>query len=49
MLIATGELDSFRCCFGMCENGSDGSVAVDEITARTLEIGVGDDVWSVPR
>lgn len=49
MLIATGELDSFRCCFGMCENGTDGSVAVDEITARTLEIGAGDDVWSVPR
>ncbi len=49
MLIATGELDSFRCCSGMCENSTDGSVAIDEITARTLEIGAGDEVWSVPR
>lgn len=48
-LIATGELDSFRCCFGMREMDSDSGVAIDEMTARALEVGSGDEVWSVAR
>ena len=29
--------------------GEDGTVAIDEISARSLEVGIGDTVWSVAR
>ena len=48
-LIATGTLDSFRSAYGMREIGSDGSIAIDALCARTLEVGEGDEVWSVAR
>lgn len=48
-IIATGELDSFRSAYGMRELSEDGSMAIDEISAQALEVGVGDQVWSVAR
>ena len=48
-LIATGTLDSFRSAYGMREIGPDGSIAIDALCARTLEVGEGDEVWSVAR
>jgi arginine N-succinyltransferase len=48
-LIATGTLGTFRCAYGMRETGEDGSVAIDAICAETLEVGEGDEVWSVAR
>jgi len=48
-LIACGELDTFRCCYGMRSFGEEGEVAIDAETARTLDVVVGDEVWSVVR
>ena len=48
-LIATGRLSDFRCCYGAREMGDDGSVAVDSLTADTLQVSEGDTVWSVTR
>ena len=48
-LIATGTLGSFRCAYGMREIGEDGSIAIDGSCAATLEVGEGDEVWSVAR
>ncbi|PZT91206.1 MAG: arginine N-succinyltransferase [Citromicrobium sp.] len=48
-LLATGTLGSFRCAYGMREIADDGGVAIDEIAARTLGVGPGDEVWSVAR
>ena len=48
-LIATGELGEFKSAYGMREFGGDGSVSIDEISAKALEVGVGDTVWSVAR
>ena len=48
-LVATGELGTFRCAYGMREIASDNSIAIDEICARTLGVGAGDEVWSVAR
>mgnify|MGYP002128029541 CR=1 FL=1 len=45
----TGTLDSFRSAYGMREIGPDGSIAIDALCARTLEVGEGDEVWSVAR
>ncbi|MCH2487299.1 MAG: arginine N-succinyltransferase [Erythrobacter sp.] len=48
-LIATGRLSDFRCAYGRREVNADGTVAIDEACARTLEVSAGDDVWSVAR
>lgn len=48
-LMATGALGSFRAAYGMRERRGDHEVAIDARTARVLEVGVGDEVWSVPR
>lgn len=48
-LIATGVLDSFRCCFGMRELAADGSIVIDRQAANALNVGAGDTVWSVAR
>ncbi|EDL48594.1 arginine N-succinyltransferase [Erythrobacter sp. SD-21] len=48
-LIASGELGGFKSAYGMREFGEDGSVSIDEISAKALEVGVGDTVWSVAR
>ena len=48
-LIATGTLESFRCAYGQCDVAEDGSMAIDEACARTLDVVAGDEVWSVPR
>lgn len=47
-LVATGRLSAFRCCCAMIEPREDG-VAVDAQAAAALGVGIGDDVWSVPR
>ena len=48
-LVATGELGGFRSAYGMRELGEDGTISIDEICARALEVGPGDIVWSVVR
>lgn len=48
-LIATGSLADFRCAYGRREVGDDGTIAIDQTCARTLELDVGDEVWSVAR
>lgn len=48
-LIATGTLASFRSVYGMREIADDGSIAIDAMAAQTLEVGEGDEVWSVAR
>ena len=48
-LIATGRLETFRCAYGMRDIQGDGTIAIDANCARTLEVGNGDEVWSVAR
>ena len=48
-MIACGELDTFRCCYGTRKASEDGEIAVDADTARTLDVVEGDEVWSVAR
>lgn len=48
-LIATGELDGFRCAYGMREITPDGTIAIDEAAAKALKVAPGDQVWSVAR
>ena len=48
-LIAAGTLDSFKSAYGMRDFADDGTVAIDEISAKGLEVGVGDTIWSVAR
>ncbi|MGE5953329.1 MAG: arginine N-succinyltransferase [Qipengyuania vulgaris] len=48
-LVATGELGDFKSAYGMREFSEDGTVAIDEICAKALEVSVGDTVWSVAR
>ena len=48
-LIATGTLGDFRSAYGMREFGEDGTVAIDRTSAEALEVGEGDEVWSVAR
>jgi len=48
-LVATGTLESFRSAYGVREIGEDGSIAIDATCARALEVGEGDEVWSVAR
>lgn len=48
-LVATGRLTDFRCCYGIRELLEDGTIALDSQAADTLELAVGDTVWSVAR
>ncbi len=48
-IIATGQLQDFRACYGLRIGHEDGSVAVDANTAEVLGVSTGDSVWSVPR
>lgn len=48
-LMATGHLGSFRAAFAMREQRGEGEVAIDERSARLLDVGTGDEVWSVAR
>ena len=48
-LVASGELGRFKSAYGMREMGDDETIRIDELSARALEIGVGDIVWSVAR
>ena len=48
-LIATGELETFRCAYGMREVTPDGTLAIDEAAAKALRVAPGDEVWSVVR
>jgi arginine N-succinyltransferase len=48
-ILATGELASFRACYGMRELASDGAITIDEQAARALGVGEGDEVWSIAR
>lgn len=47
-LIASGELGSFRCCFGARRLDEEG-VAIDSLSAEMLGVQVGDTVWSIAR
>jgi len=48
VLIATGQLDNFRCCFG-ARAEVDGGLAIDSRAADVLDVKPGDVVWSVAR
>ena len=48
-LMATGALGTFRAGYGMREIRGDHEVAIDARTAKLLNVGVGDEVWSVAR
>lgn len=48
-LVATGRLTDFRCCYGIRELLEDGTIALDSQAADTLDVAVGDTVWSVAR
>jgi arginine N-succinyltransferase len=47
-LLATGRLADFRCCYGARAIAADG-VAIDARAAELLQVGEGDQVWSVVR
>ena len=48
-IIATGRLQSFRACYGARKLDQSGGIAIDSVAADTLNVGVGDTVWSVSR
>ncbi|WP_375290636.1 arginine N-succinyltransferase [Qipengyuania sp.] len=48
-ILATGTLGNFRACYGMCEAREGDSIAIDERSARLLDLVKGDEVWSVGR
>ncbi len=48
-LVAAGQLTEFRCCYGAREMRDDGTIALDFAAADTLDVKVGDTVWSVAR
>ena len=47
-LIATGSLDTFRCCYGQIELRA-GGAAIDPAAAAALGVAAGDTMWSVAR
>lgn len=49
MLVATGRLKDFRCCFGFAARQDDGSVRLDEGSAELLKLKAGDAFAMVPR
>ena len=48
-IIATGQLQDFRACYGARVINDDGSIAIDASTADILDVTSGDAVWSAPR
>jgi arginine N-succinyltransferase len=48
VLLAAGRLAAFRACYGACAP-DDGGIALDPDAAELLGVGVGDEVWTVPR
>ena len=48
VLLAAGQLAGFHGCYGACEP-VDGGIALDPVAAELLGVGVGDEVWTVPR
>jgi len=48
VLLATGRLARFRCCYGACEP-AEGGLAIDSAAADLLRVREGDEVWSVER
>lgn len=48
VLLAAGRLAGFHACYGACEP-VDGGIALDPEAAELLGVGVGDEVWTVPR
>jgi len=48
-ILATGELATFRACYGRREIAEDGTIAIDARAARALGVSVGGEVWSVAR
>jgi arginine N-succinyltransferase len=48
-LIATGRLSDFRACFGARKLDAEGGIAIDAAAADTIDVCVGDTLWSVAR
>lgn len=48
VLLASGRLADFRCCYGAL-SPADGGVAIDSRAADLLEVKAGDTIWSVVR
>lgn len=48
VLLATGRLGGFRCCYGRREE-ADGGLAIDSVAADLLGVKAGDTVWSIGR
>ena len=48
VLLAAGRLAEFHACYGACEP-VDGGIALDPGAAELLGVGVGEEVWTVPR
>jgi arginine N-succinyltransferase len=48
VLLATGRLGDFRCCFGLRQIDGDG-IAIDSRSAELLRVGQGENVWSIGR
>jgi arginine N-succinyltransferase len=48
VLLATGDLADFRCCYGL-RRLDGGSVAIDARSAKLLRAGQRDRVWSIER
>jgi arginine N-succinyltransferase len=48
VMLASGRLADFRCCFGRLAH-VDGGAAIDSASAQALGVDIGDKVWSVER
>jgi arginine N-succinyltransferase len=48
-ILATGQLATFRACYGRREFDKDGTIAIDAHAARALGVTEGGEVWSVAR
>lgn len=49
MLLATGLLHDFRCCYGQVQGAGEGVVALDEATRALLDVNPGDTLLMVSR
>jgi arginine N-succinyltransferase len=48
-ILATGQLGTFRACFGARVLDGEGGIAIDSASADLLDVCAGDKVWSVAR
>ena len=48
-ILATGQLESFRACFGARKLDGEGGIAIDAAAADALDVRDGDIIWSVTR